>query len=522
MGPPWQIPMEFPLFQWISAHLTNPLFSLEDTSRALSLVFFVFSALVLRKLAIDLDLKKQVATAACCLFLTSPLALSYGFSATIEHLALLLALLSLWASVRWLRHPSLISLGTAVLCGIGAALAKSTTWAVFAAAIFVLFLWAFGVAPKQERSRGDILIATLLVLGTPLACGFAWVQYSDSIKALNPLTLDLCSKNLNQWNFGALALRWSLSGWVHYLVRSALLILGPLGLLLTPLAAYRWMRQAQLRPPLPVSSAAITALIVGPLILTNLYFQHDYYALTGSIFAILLFAQILFFKRERPVLLLALLISNLGATGGFIALKQANYIDPSSDGLAKIVSELPPSSSIIIFGSYLDARIPYESQFRALQTRIRDPRDPRLQDMVERMRNHETRAVICRAPGFEIVARSTARKLGLDLEKKMSPGLRIWISSKDAPLLDLEPLKLEKLAADLATGFFPPQRKWSIFLLPSGPESAPGLGLDAYGNLYLFDIRRGLRIIHHRWAPKAFLAEYDAASSFSRASPGTS
>jgi hypothetical protein len=47
MGPPWQIPMEFPLFQWLTAHATTPWLSLEDTGRALSFVFissvFLFS-----------------------------------------------------------------------------------------------------------------------------------------------------------------------------------------------------------------------------------------------------------------------------------------------------------------------------------------------------------------------------------------------------------------------------------------------------------------------------------------------
>ncbi len=520
MGPPWQIPMEFPLFQWISAKLANPLIPLEDTARILSLLFFLISALLLRRLALDLDLKEQVANAACCLYISSPLALAYGYSATIESLALMLALISLWAFVRWLREPSLISLSIAILSGGGAALAKSTTWAVFAAAILALSLWAFAAASKYQRSRGDLLIATLLVLGLPLALGFAWVQFSDSIKLLNPLSRELASTNLQKWNFGSLDLRWSVSGWGTFVLRSTFLVLGPLGLLLAPAGIFRWLKSPQLRPSLPVSTAAITALIAGPLVLSNLYFQHDYYALTGAMFAILLFAQVLFFKKERPWLLLALLLSNLMTTSAFIALKEANYIDPLSDGIVRMISTLPQDSSLVIYGSYLDARIPYESHHRALQTRIRDPKDPRISEMLRRMREYDPRVLICRYPEFEAAARAGARSLGLSIEQEISPGVRIWVSAPER--VDIKPLRLKETAAGMARGFEAPLRPFSIFLLPSGPNAAPGLALRARGNLYLFDIRRGLRVIHRRWAPASFLAQYDAVSSFSRGSPSTS
>ena len=52
--------------------------------------------------------------------------------------ATLLALLSLWAFVRWLRDASVTVLVAAIVAGVAAALVKATTWAVLAAALVAL------------------------------------------------------------------------------------------------------------------------------------------------------------------------------------------------------------------------------------------------------------------------------------------------------------------------------------------------------------------------------------------------
>lgn len=512
MGPPWQIPMEFPLFQWLTARLNSSVLSLEDTARCLSLLCFLLSALVLRRLVLDLDLKERVASSATCLYLSSPLALAYSFSATIESLALLLSLLSLWASVRWLRKPSLTSISAASLCGLAAALAKSTTWAVFAAAMAGLLLWTLFSAGRHNRSRADLVIAGLLILGIPLAGGVSWVHYSDSIKALNPLSTALSSARLSSWNFGAPELRLSISGWSGYLLRSCLLILGPLGLLLIPAAVIRWMRRPQLRPPLPVTLASITALGVGPLIFTNLYFRHDYYALTAAIFAILLLTQLLFFLKDRPILLLSLLLSNFITSGAFIALKQANYRDPLRESLVQTISSLPQEESIIVFGSYLDADIPYESGRKALQTRISNFDNPKLQQVLQRMHDTQVGAVLCRSEKFSGIARKTAEEFGLSAGSELSPGVWVWVSPSHYPLSNFKSVDLMAIAEEALRGFDPPARGRYFVLFPSGPDPSVGLGIKARGNLYLFDFRRGLRIIHHRWAPEKFFAQYHSPS----------
>ena len=186
MGPPWQIPMEMPLFQWLAAQLGVSWLSFADAGRALSLGLFLLSVGVLRQLAIDLDLEPRAANASAALFASSPIFLAYAFSFTIESLATLLGLLSLWAFVRWLRELSITILVFSILTGVAAVLAKATTWVVFAAALAAIAVWALAAARRHGRSMWDTAVGSTLALGIPLVCGLAWVRWSDAIKSETP------------------------------------------------------------------------------------------------------------------------------------------------------------------------------------------------------------------------------------------------------------------------------------------------------------------------------------------------
>lgn len=503
MGPPWQIPMEFPLFQWLAAHATTPWLSLEDTGRALSFVFFLVSILVLRRLTLDLDLDRRVADGATLLFASSPLHLGYALSFTIESLALLLALLSLWFFVRWLLRPGLILLMATILVGTAAAMAKVTTWVVFAAAISAIGAWSILSARRHGRSAGDALIGLILILGIPLACGAWWTHWSDGIKAANGLTAELTSGALARWNFGTLEQRLSLPQWGRYALRSGLLVLGPVGLATVGPAMFSFFKSRRTRAPLPVLVASVTALAAGPLVFTNLHYEHDYYALAIGVFAIILLTSTVFARRARPWLAATIVLSNLATTGLFIAAKQANYTDPLSDGLTRIAASVPRDHTLIVVGSYLDARIPYQAQRKALQTRIVDPSDPVLREAIASMKGQKVGAILTRSAADLPAARMAAVMLELPSRTDLSPGVSVWTTPALRSKINTGPLDLEAEVSRRMTGFedHDTPGPWGI-LLPSGPDAAPGIGVVRGGNTYLVDVKRGIRVVHRRWSPE--------------------
>ncbi len=502
MGPPWQIPMEMPLFQWLAAQLSFSWLDFADAGRTLSLATFLLSVAVLRRLAIDLDLEPRVANASAALFASSPIFLAYAYSFTIESLATLLGMLSLWAFVRWLRDLSITILVFSIVTGVAAVLAKATTWVVFAAALAAIAVWALAAARRHGRSMWDTAVGSALALGIPLACGLAWVRWSDAIKSENPLTAGLTSAALADWNYGAPELRLSATAWALIVLRATILVVGPIGLAAALPAGILAVRSLKARPPFPVLIASIAALAAGPMVFFNLYLRHDYYVLAGGAFAVLLLASVLFARRPRPIVLTLIIASNLVTTGLFLAVKQANYADPLSDSLVRTVRDLPEGQTLIVFGSYLDARIPYEAKRKALQTRLDDANDPALREVVSRMANERVGAILVRSGAFLPAARRTASRLGCDGgEGARSPACGSSTRATSKQTLDLRPIDLEGEAAARLVGFSPiRQGRWGV-LLPSGDEAKPGLGFRRRGNTYLFDIERGLRVIHRRWSP---------------------
>lgn len=502
MGPPWRIPMEFPLFQWLAAHATTPWLSLEDTGRALSLVFFLVTIWVLRSMALDLDLDRPVADGLTLIVASSPLFLLYAFSFTIESLALLLALTHLWLFIKWLRRPSLVLLIASISVGGLAALTKVTTWTVAAAAVLVIGFWSILAARRIGRSIGDVIIGLVLVVGIPLAVGAWWTHWSDTVKSANALTAGLTSGALQQWNFGTLGQRLNPAAWGRYALRSTVMVFGPVGTLAFIPAVVLFFKYRRSRPPVPVWNASLAAVAVGPLVFTNLHFVHDYYALATGAFAGILLAGALFGRRFRPWVAALIVVTNLGMTGMLIAAKQANYADPLTDGLAAALENLPEDQTLIVVGSYLDARLPYRTGRKALQTRVLDPDDPAFLSVLDSMGDQQVGAIVTRSAADDRVARRAVARLGLNRRFDPAAGVTIWTSPANAPRIrrgtfDLQKEKKHRLAGFTETE---PIGRFGLFR-PTGEDAAPGLGWRRNGNLYLFDLQRGFRVIHRRWSP---------------------
>lgn len=495
MGPPWRIPMEWPLFQWLAATLTRLSIPLEVAGRMVALASAAavvwLASVIGGRFGLDRDLRWIVAA----LTATSPLMVAYGLSFTIETLALALALGHLAAFLLWLERPRWLWLVLSIISGLLAAPVKATTWAPVAAVLgLAALLWV-----HRRRSRAvRALSGAAVVLVPALVAGLFWTATADQVKASNPLTSELGSAALAWWNFGTWEQRLSPAAWCAYGLRWVVLALGPGAAMVLAWALVSALR----RRVFPLDRAALAVVVVGvvagPAVFANLHLVHDYYALPGLVFTMVAVALVSASVRLPRALVATALAANLAAGAAFLLAKQANYADPLVEGVVARIGALPEPGPVVVFGAYLNAEIPYLAERRALQTRIDTPGDPGLTEVLEQL--PQPAAIVTLESRYDQVARHTAARFGLQHETRLAPGVRLFAARS----ANLPPIRLDAVLAARWRGFemVRPQHGPKV-LWPTGPDAAPGVGVVARGNTYLFDIRRGFRVVHRRWDPRA-------------------
>jgi hypothetical protein len=265
LGEPFQIAFEFPLYQ-AAASLVMDLGVAEDTAmRATGLMCFVMTALLLYGLVRHVA-GRIPALASLVAFVVTPLAAFWSRASTIDYLAAAGAVGFVWAFIVWRENRQFTVWVLCLVAGLVGMLVKPTT-AVF---------WLIPALAYRPRGpwialRRDAFTAALLVL--PLAAGTAWTLHADAIKAATATTRGLTSSGLRAWNFGTLEQRLDPATWQEIISNGSLYLVGPVGLLLLVATSIVVWRDEQRRFWV---GTACTALLP-PLVLTNLYYVHDYY-----------------------------------------------------------------------------------------------------------------------------------------------------------------------------------------------------------------------------------------------------
>jgi hypothetical protein len=91
LGPPWTIPLEFPLDQWIVAGLTTFAGTpLDQTARFVSVMFFYLTLLPLGVLLSAVDMKRSLLPLGLAAFLLCPICIFWSRAFLIESTALFL------------------------------------------------------------------------------------------------------------------------------------------------------------------------------------------------------------------------------------------------------------------------------------------------------------------------------------------------------------------------------------------------------------------------------------------------
>ena len=275
-GPGQAVPLEFPLFQQISALLGNLVATTPQLAgRFTAYGFFILSGLLLAFFITKLY-GHAPALIAFALYVFLPFGFQWGNAPLIESAAYFFALVALAGLLLWIQRKKawwlLIFVGL-----MGSFLIKPTTAVVWVVPFLaVVFFWE-----TKENSSLDIarrVIATvrkrwiaLALVTVAILSGLGWTWLSDSIKSQSPYTQFLTSSSLTEWNYGSIDQRLDSALWFQIstygeAIYGSIIVLFILGVIAIAFS------------PQPVVTAAfLSTVVIAPLIFFNLYFMHSYY-----------------------------------------------------------------------------------------------------------------------------------------------------------------------------------------------------------------------------------------------------
>ena len=382
-GFPWSIPFEFPIYQAIVAVIvTFTGFEMGAVGRFVSYAFLVACAWPAFALSRRLDLPKSVPWVFCALSWTSPINVYWGRTFMIETAALFFSFACMPYAVDLIRRVGgWRSALMFVAFATAAVLQKSTTGGpvllfLLAAAVF-FYVRQSGLGFKALRQ----LLYPAVLIGIPLAAGWAWVHYADIIKDANPVgAQSLTSKALSTWNFGRMEQKldtetWRLVVWERSLRWNAGGLLGLL-LLLMP-----WFGGSEHRRLAWLSLAAVGLYLLPILIFTNLHIVHEYYQTACVAFLLAALSIVIggWLKEVSgtmmivPVMTVAIILSNIAffnSSYGIVAARLLDELDPRSVQSYKVGRYLRehtrPDTGLVIFGQGWSSEIGFQAQRKSM------------------------------------------------------------------------------------------------------------------------------------------------------------
>lgn len=282
LGEPWIIPMEFPLYQWIVAGIVN-LFgtALDQTGRFVSCLFFYGCVGPIYYLLGALRVEKKYRLLPISLFLASPFYVYWSRCFLIESTALFFSLSFLTLFVAHRDRGKAVYYWLAVLSGaLACAVKLPTAFPCFIAAVAMgappyLADWKTTATLKEKLSFLGRLTA---LMGVPLLAGIAWTAYSDSFKEKNVLGAYNTSKGLMTWNFGTLEQRLTTGTWTVIFERCPYAIGSFFFVIAAAIIVFSVKRRRN------EFCTCLALYLSAPLVFTNLYFIHEYYAFATNVF----------------------------------------------------------------------------------------------------------------------------------------------------------------------------------------------------------------------------------------------
>lgn len=425
LGPPWSIPMEFPLYQWTVAKLSTWTgLDLTSAGRAVSLSCFYLALPAVFLLLGHLGVPASRRWLPLGMILTCPLYIYYSRAFLIETMALMFSLWFLLAFVEAVKRRSWAWLILANVTGVAAGLVKVTTFMLYLAPAGGWALWMIIRAwPTKERGGwlpvgqmiGLIVLATFPAFGVTLW----WIHYADSIKALNPNADFLLSASLNGFNFGFDGVRWSADIWLRQWegVKVNLAGLPVLAACLVTWVMFgrRWRAQFFI-----CTTTYLSVMVLFP----QLYAWHDYYSVANGVWLMVALSFGLLALAESNLARGWIRLVTIVVLGGQVWLyctglyQSQRHHSPGGSGLtAALNSLMRPDDIVVIVGEDWSSITPYYAKRRALMIRSGMENNPAHVEMAfNSLKQESVGAVVLpkENPGFDGILALAEQKLGID------------------------------------------------------------------------------------------------------------
>ncbi|WP_434997442.1 glycosyltransferase family 39 protein [Vibrio scophthalmi] len=372
LGPPWSIPFEFPVYQYIVSclHEISGL-GLDQSGRVINILFFYTSASMTFFLLRALRFSTIQALVPVLLFLGSPFYLFWSRSFMIESTALAFGLGSILFLIKSIKEEKVSYLCLATVLGCLSSLTKITTFGICLAFMSLVFLT---LLYDKYKGRNGIsyfklflfaLIATIL----PIVIAVSWNYHADFLKSQNSLATFIMSGNLSSWNFGTIEKKLALKTWLAVLSRGELIV-GSIGFVAIGFISLLSKKAFLL------SVAALVSFLIGPAVFTNLYVVHEYYFYANGLFLLLFISggviallKCRHFIASGAVMILILFTMQYKYYDTYPKwIKHSPHSSYVKTGLAinKLTKE---SDVVIIYGSDWDSSIPYYSKRKVIMDR---------------------------------------------------------------------------------------------------------------------------------------------------------
>jgi hypothetical protein len=421
LGPPWPIPYEFPLYQWLVAGVaTLSGCGVDPCGRLVSKLFFLATLVPLNGIFRRLGVSAPSRLMIMSLFLFSPFFIFWSRTVLIESTALFFSVAYLDAVLAFRARPMPGSFVAALVLGTLAGLVKITTLAgasLLAVLVPIELLLAVRQGHIGAAAFRRQFTALLFLLTVPAVVAVAWTNFADGVKAQNPFGRSLTSTSdlLRKWNYGSWEQRLSPATWATMLERSALAIPHPGSLVLgggvvgaiVLAGACVWATRRTKRWRIPVA-ACLAGYVALPLVLTNLYWFHEYYhfanhpLLLGAV-GLALAAMLEAGGRLRTAALAFVASSFLVAGvvyGTYYYPIQARNADEPLRACRAVRDGTSPEDVILVLGCDWSSEVAHYSRRRALS--LPDSWGgvsvEHLAQYLEPLRSYRLRALVVRGP----------------------------------------------------------------------------------------------------------------------------
>jgi len=268
LGPPWQVPLEFPLFQWIAAIFGSVVGASPQIAGRLTALFFFLLCAALIALIGNRLYSRSVGFTGFVVFLFLPFGWQWGNAPLIEFAATAGALGSFYLIMLWVERRSwwlivALTVTLSVVC-----LVKITTAVLWIVPLLVIaVLWKKTGNIREITNRWPLLIPAVI----SSAAGLGWSRFSDVYKSNHQFLEFLESRSLTEWYFGTVEQRLDTRGWsMIFGYSEAIVGLLLIFFLLLISALIFWGNRA-------TTIALASTLFIGPMIFFNLYYMHGYY-----------------------------------------------------------------------------------------------------------------------------------------------------------------------------------------------------------------------------------------------------